>query len=183
MRILAGLILMLVLALPGVAAAQTVTYNVSGSFQAPGTGTFTGSFVYDPGISKVTSANISVSAGLTNTGAGRAAQTYTAVSYSDPGVLFVSNTPFGSGNPGFGLSFSPNLNAGTPDVSSGSDNTCASASCDSMIARTSVNAASVVLSSAPPAPVPTLSEWAMILLALSLAGGAALVLQRRAVPA
>lgn len=31
----------------------------------------------------------------------------------------------------------------------------------------------------PPAPVPTLSEWAMILLAVLLAGGAALQLQRR----
>lgn len=32
---------------------------------------------------------------------------------------------------------------------------------------------------APPTPVPTLSEWAMILLGLTLAGGAALHLQRR----
>lgn len=31
----------------------------------------------------------------------------------------------------------------------------------------------------PPAPVPTLSEWAMILLGLMLAGGAALYIQRR----
>lgn len=32
---------------------------------------------------------------------------------------------------------------------------------------------------APPAPVPTLSEWAMILLGVALAGGAALTIQRR----
>lgn len=32
---------------------------------------------------------------------------------------------------------------------------------------------------APPAPVPTLSEWAMILLGVVLAGGAALMIQRR----
>ncbi|MBX9709202.1 MAG: IPTL-CTERM sorting domain-containing protein [Caulobacteraceae bacterium] len=31
----------------------------------------------------------------------------------------------------------------------------------------------------PPAPIPTLSEWAMILLGLMLAGGAALCIQRR----
>lgn len=40
-----------------------------------------------------------------------------------------------------------------------------------------------VLNSPTPAPVPTLSEWAMILLALALAGGAALYLQRRGVTA
>ncbi|WGM32182.1 IPTL-CTERM sorting domain-containing protein [Brevundimonas sp. NIBR11] len=39
---------------------------------------------------------------------------------------------------------------------------------------------SLILVSAPaPAPVPTLSEWAMIMLGLTLAGGAALYLQRR----
>lgn len=36
-----------------------------------------------------------------------------------------------------------------------------------------------VLNSPPPAPVPTLSEWAMILLGVALAGGAAIYLQRR----
>ncbi len=37
----------------------------------------------------------------------------------------------------------------------------------------------VVLSVTTPDPVPTLSEWAMILLGLTLAGGAALMVQRR----
>lgn len=32
---------------------------------------------------------------------------------------------------------------------------------------------------APPAPIPTLSEWAMILLGVALAGGAALTIHRR----
>lgn len=32
---------------------------------------------------------------------------------------------------------------------------------------------------APPTPVPTLSEWAMILLGIVLAGGAALTIKRR----
>lgn len=36
-----------------------------------------------------------------------------------------------------------------------------------------------VLNSPPPAPVPALSEWAMILLGVALAGGAAIYLQRR----
>ena len=36
-----------------------------------------------------------------------------------------------------------------------------------------------VVQVAAPAPVPTLSEWAMILLGLTLAGGAALMIQRR----
>lgn len=35
----------------------------------------------------------------------------------------------------------------------------------------------------PPAPVPTMSEWAMILLGLVLAGGAAVYLQRRRIAA
>lgn len=34
---------------------------------------------------------------------------------------------------------------------------------------------------APPAPVPTISEWALILLGVMLAGGAALMIQRRRV--
>lgn len=38
---------------------------------------------------------------------------------------------------------------------------------------------SVVAVPPPPAPVPTLSEWAMILFATVLAGGAALLIQRR----
>jgi hypothetical protein len=37
----------------------------------------------------------------------------------------------------------------------------------------------VLTAAAPPAPVPTLSEWAMIILSLTLAGGAVLCLQRR----
>ncbi|MFC5346087.1 IPTL-CTERM sorting domain-containing protein [Brevundimonas staleyi] len=41
------------------------------------------------------------------------------------------------------------------------------------------NGPGTVTLGAPPAPVPTLSEWAMILLGLMLAGGAALHLQRR----
>lgn len=45
--------------------------------------------------------------------------------------------------------------------------------------------ANALVSASPPAPtpVPTLSEWAMILLGLTLAGGAALVIQRRRVMA
>ena len=37
----------------------------------------------------------------------------------------------------------------------------------------------VTLSLTPPSPVPTMSEWAMILLGILLAGGAALSLHRR----
>lgn len=39
------------------------------------------------------------------------------------------------------------------------------------------------VAAAPPAPVPTLSEWAMIILSLTLAGGAAIYIQRRRIAA
>lgn len=49
--------------------------------------------------------------------------------------------------------------------------------CDGIIGSNS--AFNVPLSAPTPASVPTLSEWSMILLALMLAGGAAVMLQRR----
>lgn len=42
-----------------------------------------------------------------------------------------------------------------------------------------IGEASATLSIAAPAPIPTLSEWAMIAMGLALAGGAALFIQRR----
>ncbi|WP_167309523.1 IPTL-CTERM sorting domain-containing protein [Brevundimonas naejangsanensis] len=55
-------------------------------------------------------------------------------------------------------------------------------SCQGITVQVTSNVSSTVTTSpppAPPAPVPTLSEWAMILLGVMLAGGAALTLQRR----
>ena len=57
-----------VLIAPGAALAQTVTYNISGTFTAPATGSFSGSYVVNTVPNTIVSANIQVTAGKANDG-------------------------------------------------------------------------------------------------------------------
>ena len=67
---------------------------------------------------------------------------------------------------------------------SGSSDQCQSASQSNDFTEASSSAnGNTITVVAPPAPVPTLSEWAMILMGLTLAGSAAVVIQRRRLPA
>ncbi|MFC5344132.1 IPTL-CTERM sorting domain-containing protein [Brevundimonas staleyi] len=71
------------------------------------------------------------------------------------------------------------MGAPSTSTSSGETDTCSSVNfgADTVVSQNIGGVVTFVLAPAP--PVPTLSEWAMILLGLTLAGAAAVVIQRR----
>lgn len=174
-RVLA-LVALLVM-LPGAALAQVTVYNLNGNFAAPATGTYSGTFSYDAGTSTVTSAVFNVSAGLTDAGAARTAATYSNIATGNANFLLVSNAPFAVGNRLIGFNISPNLNSPTPGVTLGADGQCLNAACTSGSVVSTVQLP--VTFAVAAVAVPTMTEWAMILFALILAGGAALMIQRQ----
>lgn len=155
------------------AFAAPVTWNVTGTFA--GGGTISGSFVYDADTNTYSAINITTTAG-SEPGA-----IYTATSpvFTNSPAQFVAVTAAGRGvgNPRLALEFSLSLsNAGGVRTLDGEEGTCV-LGCSSFGALP--RSASGSANSAVPAPVPTLSEWAMILLGMALAGGAALTINRR----
>ena len=64
-------------------------------------------------------------------------------------------------------------------ITFGLTNTTIEANADNIFAGSNAASSRLVLNTSQPAPVPTLSEWAMILFGTILAGGAALYIQRR----
>jgi hypothetical protein len=88
--------------------------------------------------------------------------------------------PAGLNQRGFSFVFNPLLGTVSPDATEGREFVCNTADCGTTAAlRAAAGAAANNVAVAGPAPVPTLSEWAMILFGAILAGGAALYIQRR----
>ena len=171
---------------PAVATAQTTTYNVSGTFDA-GVGTYTGTLTFNGTV--VTAANITTSAGTVWGFGGNGAfpansaiagSTYaTVLGFNNSSSLVsVLAGPAGVNQRGFSFVFNPLLGTVSPDATEGREFVCNTADCGARagLRVASGAAANVVMG---PAPVPTLSEWAMILFGTILAGGAALYIQRR----
>lgn len=180
---------LLLAVIPAAAAAQSTTYNVSGTFNF-GTGTYAGTVTYDG--SEVSAANITTSAGNVWGAAGNAAfpggSAISGATYSTIlGTVGNNSTtvtllagPAGLNQRLFSFSFNPALGTVSPDATEGSERVCETADCGSQATlRSAVGTAANDVVGPPPAPVPTLSEWAMILFGATLAAGAALLIQRR----
>lgn len=180
------LIALFLLAVPTVAAAQTTNYNVSGTFNN-GIGTYTGTVTYNGAV--VTAASITTSAGTVwafgGNGAFPANSAIAGTTYSSvlgggnsSSTVTVLAGPAGLNQRGFSFVFDPVLGTVNPDTIEGREFSCNTADCGTRVGlRVAAGAAAndvVVV-----APVPTMSEWAMILLGLMLAGGAAVYIQRR----
>ena len=86
--------------------------------------------------------------------------------------------PAGLNQRGFRFTFNPLLGTVSPDAIEGREFVCNTADCATTATLRSAGGAAAN-NVVGPAPVPTLSEWAMILFGAILAGGAALYIQRR----
>lgn len=160
------------------ASAQTYTYNFTGHFNSF-SGNLTGQFTYNQNTDTFSAASVSTTAGNGPSGPAPA-QTYTVVNNGSAGSVLLLAGPVGTGQRFIILGFGPTLVAGSPAISSSIEGTCDDPVCGSQ----SFNRQTYVTDTfsrtlVSPAPVPTLSEWAMILFGTLLAGSAALYIQRR----
>ena len=168
---------------PAVALADPVTWTLSGATFDDG-GTASGSFVYDADTDTYSSVQITTTAGTQRSGT-------TFVDpiglYTRSDLLYVAT----SGGAGIGLSSLylafdvPLTDAGGVIGIGGVEGTCTSNNCGAQGQPMRNITGSVIAVPAPPPPppppavVPTLTEWAMVLLAGLLATTAALALGRR----
>jgi len=167
----------------GGAQAEALKWQFSGA-TFEGGGQITGTFVYDADADTVSQVNFNTSAG-----GAVAAAAYRQINPTYPhtgGLYVLALTTSGSatGAPGIQIAFA------TPLTDDGTETQLAAANsvegaCDDDCTTLqepsrAVLAGSVVLAEAAEAePIPTLSEWAMILFGAVLAGSAALFVQRR----
>ncbi|WP_447909106.1 IPTL-CTERM sorting domain-containing protein [Brevundimonas bullata] len=172
------------LVLPTAALAVPVNHTFNGTFNGgSSTGTYSGSFTYETTTQKVTTASVTVSAGLSDDGAPRSVATYNTVADSSVVHFTVTNAPIGMGNRTFVLvADTDNFGSATPVLSMAYDGRCTNAPCTGINQAdpgTSSSSPPIALNQPQPAPVPTMSEWAMIVMGLMLAGVAAVMVQRR----
>jgi hypothetical protein len=172
-----------VLAAPAAALAQTATYNISGTFTAPATGSFSGSYVVNTGPNTLVSANIQVTAGKAVDGVtDLPAATYVYSNVESANAFaYAAVVPASPSTTRGGFLQVSGTKASPTAVTFLFDGVCATNVCDNIVtgAATRREGSGTVVLAPPPATVPTLSEWAMILFGLILAGGAALYIQRR----
>lgn len=91
---LALISVLLVLVTPVSAFAQTAIYNLEGIFNAPETGSFSGSYVVNRAANTIMSVNISVTAGLASNGVAVPANDYRYAGYQNTNVVtFATSTP------------------------------------------------------------------------------------------
>ena len=172
-----------ILVLPSAALAQLVAYSVSGTFAAPATGSYSGVYVYDTIAGAVVSADISTTSGLAEDGLTLIpASNYAFTGFQQPWGYSVANTiPATNAYGGF-VTVQPST--GAPTNVFFVNGRCSNADCSTVavsshLSRKSLAGTNSIVSAPPPPPIPTLSEWAMILLGVALAGTAALTIQRR----
>lgn len=158
-----------------VAVAAPVTYDFHGDFTAPATGSFSGSFVYDYDLDRVTSGTVSITAGVAVNGDPRPAailpfqnKIFSIVYFIAPDS--VSNSPVAQLNVARDVN---NRSLTLLELFAGYCDT----KCSGYIVAPELTRIGPVIVEAK--PVPTLSEWAMIVLGLTLAGTAAVYIQRR----
>ena len=174
-----------VLVAPGSAFAQTATYNVAGTFNAPATGTLSGSYVVNTATNTIVSANIQVTAGKASDGTTDLPANTFIFSGSEQFFRFqFARAIPANGERGGLIAFQGTKSAPT-GVQAFYDAQCIDADCANINAANSLSRFGTVgtVTNAPPpvvaTPVPTMTEWAMILFGAILAGGAALYIQRR----
>ena len=171
---------LLALSAASAASAQTYTYNFSGSFGL-NSGTVTGQFTYNQATNTFSAASVTTTAGTGPFGAAPGA-TYNVIHAGTDSVLVLRAGPAGIGQGSIDINFSPVLTNATPAINGVFEGTCQDATCNSRGFNRQGYSAST-FSRILVAAVPTMSEWAMILLGLMLAGMTALYLQRRQVAA
>lgn len=178
-KLLAALTVVLTLGLAPAAMAAPVTWYATATYDDGAV--LGGSFVYDADTNTYSSVN------LTMTGGNRPNRTYVtgAVVMTSTVLVALTSAGTGTGNPIIELVWTGALdNAGgsRPLAASLRDGECANSSCGSISSTPEPRrvVSGQVSTTAPiVTPVPTLTEWAMILLGLVLAGAAALHIQRR----
>jgi len=173
----------------GAALADPVTWTLQGVTLNDG-GTASGSFTYDADIGNGTFSNVNI---VTVGGTQLPGATYFTLLGGGTGggslanggdVSFVTAAGSGDGQTVLFLDFQTNLTdaGGSVALTTGlsGEATCFTigVACDFIGVPGRVTSAGTV-QGVVAAPVPTLSEWAMILFGLMLAGGAALYIQRR----
>lgn len=176
-KIAGGLIALVIVA--GAAPAWAQTYDFSGHF-TEGSGTISGRITYDPLTGGFTSANVTTGDGeLQPYGVGGpiAGATYDFVQDGSSAVeVRVLEGPPAAGVRGASIAFSPDVTDAARSLEITEiecfNNACASTALRFGYVQDSFAEVAVT-------PVPTMTEWAMILLALTLAGGAAVLIQRR----
>ena len=166
---------------PMAAMAAPVTWYLSGVTFSDG-GTASGSFVFDAATSTYSSVNIVTSGGTV------ASSTYVAVVPSpqsdDSLIQGLTSAGNGAGSPTIALFYANFLTDAGGTVGffnpvSG-EGQCGGPSCATFSGGTPLR--TVVSGQVTTVrPIPTMSEWAMILLGVALAGGAVLMIQRRRV--
>lgn len=172
--------LLLAMAIPAAAMADPVNWTLNGVTLSSGTAS--GSFTYDSDTDTFSNINIVTTAG-TLPGA-----TYTqrggAYNDSTGGLRIGALTAAGNGgNSALALQVTTAMtNAGgtitiVTGLAASAEYTCGGGTCSVSAPFRAITGGSIV--GVPVAPVPTMSEWAMILFGLMLASGAALYIQRR----
>lgn len=164
------------LVVPAAAMAQTATYNVNGTFTAPATGSFSGSYVVNTGSNTIVSANIQVTAGLASNGVtAMTAETYVFAGHEASDIFTLATSTPATGLRG-GYLVVTGTKAAPTAVPDFYDAVCFNPVCTSFNLPDRRGSGTVALA---PAPVPTMSELALILFGTLLAGGAALYIRRR----
>ncbi len=162
-------------ATPALAADRT--YTVSGTYDD--TGTLSGSFTYDAARNTYSSVSITTTSGSSRAGASFSV-VVPALSNSTR-LILQSNIGSATGGPGLYLRMSPGLTESTTTTSVTPltvEGGCATPDCSALVQPYRAVTVGTVAYKMP-AAIPTMSEWAMILMGTMLAGGAALYIQRR----
>lgn len=162
------------------ASADPVVWTLNGVTTANGF-TVTGSFTYDADTNTYSAINVTSTGGV-----GPFSAIANAPASSAGTALFIQ-TPAGAGQNGIVFSTANKTNAGgtltiTTGAGAGGLYTCTGVCAGGNYTLGSHITAGTMVGVAP-TPVPTLSEWAMILFGLILAGGAAFYIQQRQVAA
>ena len=160
--------------LSGSAAAAPVTWTLDGVAFDDG-GTASGSFVYDAATNTYSAISITTTAGSSRPGASYAFACTPPCAGLQPtadAILFLTTSSASdqSGLPGFALHFRTGDLADqgkSAPISDGTEASCSDAAC-SDAAPPGRTVSGRVVSIAPGAPIPTLSEWGTILLVLFL---------------
>jgi hypothetical protein len=158
----------------GAVAAKPITWTLNNVQMANGLN-LGGSFVYDADTNTYSAINV------TSTG-GRGPFTLVSPNFAgDSGSAHFIQAPAAVGQNGLILNtISPKTNAGgTIALAGGGFFTCANAACTAGSYIGGTFATSGTIQGSAAGPVPTMSEWAMIILGTMLAGGAARYIQRR----
>lgn len=173
--------LLLAMAIPAAAVADPVNWTLNGVTLSSGTAS--GSFTYDSDTDTFSNINIVTTAGTLPGG------TYTQrggfYNNSTGGLRIGALTAAGNGDGNTALGWrvtTAMTNAGgtitiVTGAAASAEYTCSAGTCSVSAPFRAITGGSIV--GVPVAPVPTMSEWAMILFGLMLASGAALYIQRR----